>query len=259
MTTGAAKALDDIARRGRLLHQLFWCTIVNRYSNLLSPTGFSYLRSTKIISQDEYEALIQVDDNGLSAWPAAMLWWVSTISKAVKRGDIEADVATMTAVYGKSFDICSLLLLSPKDASNQQYPDRSLFSLLSHLLPYKIDQITSMRGEFASMGDMYDGRMPLAYIHFVNLLVDVLVFISPIALYSQYWMWSIIGVGIVTLFYKGIVNLSMMFLDPVDNDEVHHSNVSGQTVGFDVGVFIQESNTGSISWKGAAMVAPKYD
>ena len=57
---------------------------------------------------------------------------MSTISKAVKRGDIEADVATMTAVYGKSFDISSLLLLSPKEASNQQYdPDRSLFSLLS--------------------------------------------------------------------------------------------------------------------------------
>ncbi|KAL7534067.1 hypothetical protein ACHAXR_006951 [Thalassiosira sp. AJA248-18] len=103
---------------------------------------------------------------------------------------------------------------------------------------------------------MYDGRSPLAYVHFVNLLVDVLVFVSPIALYSSYWLWSIIGVGIVTMFYKGIFELSLMFLDPVDNDVVHQS-VGRQTVGFDVGVLIRESNTGSIAWKGSAMVCPK--
>mmetsp|Transcript_25003 Transcript_25003/g.42834 ORF Transcript_25003/g.42834 Transcript_25003/m.42834 type:complete len:476 (+) Transcript_25003:631-2058(+) len=215
----AAQSLDDIARRGRLMHQLFLCTIVKRYGCLLTPTGFAYLRSKRVIKQDEYEGLIQSHENGIAAWITAMCWWVTTISRSVKRGDIDADQATMTIIYEK---------------------------------------ITDMRLHFGKMGVLYAGRMPLAYIHFVNLLVDVLVFVSPVALYSQYWLWSILGVGIVTLFYRGIVKLSMMLLDPVDNDEVHQSSLSGQTVGFDVGVFIREANTASIGWKGAAMVAPKH-
>jgi len=97
--------------------------------------------------------------------------------------------------------------------------------------------------------------MPLPYIHFVNLLVDVLILFSPIALYSQYWLWSIIGVGIVTLFHRGIYKLSLYFLDPVDN-EVHQGV---ETVGFDIGVLIREANTRSIVWTGAATIAPKFD
>jgi len=63
----------------------------------------------------------------------------------------------------------------------------------------------------------------------------VVILVAPIALFPEFWFWSAIAVGIITLFYVGIFKLSMMFLDPVDNDDIHQS-ASSQTVGFDVGV-----------------------
>lgn len=101
MTEESAKALSDIARKSRLVHHIHWCSVVKRFGCLLTPEGFSYLYSKKIVSHDEYEALVQVSDNGISATAAAMTWYVSRISTAVKRGEIDADQATMTAAYNK--------------------------------------------------------------------------------------------------------------------------------------------------------------
>jgi hypothetical protein len=54
--------------------------------------------------------------------------------------------------------------------------------------------------------------------------------------------WSIPAVGIFTFFYYGIFELSMMFLDPVDNDKKHQKK-GIETAGFDVGVLIREVST----------------
>jgi hypothetical protein len=51
------------------------------------------------------------------------------------------------------------------------------------------DNITILRGTMAEIPDMYDGRMPLAYVHFVSILVNTLIFVSPIALFPSYYYW----------------------------------------------------------------------
>ncbi len=48
-----------------------------------------------------------------------------------------------------------------------------------------------------------------------------------------------------------------MFLDPVDNDKLHEKGTI-QTVGFDVGVLIRESDNGAIRYKGCAVALPQY-
>ena len=63
-------------------------------------------------------------------------WLLSRIVLAVERGDLGADNAAMICMY---------------------------------------DKITALRGTLATLSDMYDGRMPLAYVHFVNLLVEALI------------------------------------------------------------------------------------
>ena len=45
---------------------------------------------------------------------------------------------------------------------------------------------------------------------------------------------SVLAVGLQTLFFKGTLTLSFMFLDPVDNDEYHTRFV--ESAGFDIGV-----------------------
>ena len=59
----------------------------------------------------------------------------------------------------------------------------------------------------------------------------------------------------LTLFYGGIFTLSLMFLDPVDNDAQHQQYA--ESAGFDVGVLIREVNAGSVRYSKCAALLPK--
>ncbi|KAL3927211.1 MAG: hypothetical protein SGARI_005383, partial [Bacillariaceae sp.] len=109
-----------------------------------------------------------------------------------------------------------------------------------------IDKLLTLRGVQAGMGDSLDGRIPLAYAHFVQLLVDAFCFMAPFALYSELGVWSVPAVGLLTLFYSGLLDLSKILLDPLDNDAEFYANSS---VNMDIGVLIRESNAGSNRWK----------
>ena len=111
--------------------------------------------------------------------------------------------------------------------------------------------IKDLRGTFAGIGDQLDGRIPLAYAHFVQVLVDSFLLIAPFALYSELGIWSISAVGLLTLFYAGLLDLAKILLDPLDNDEFYDAPVN-----VDIGVLIRESNAGSTRWKYAAEILP---
>ena len=63
---------------------------------------------------------------------------------------------------------------------------------------------SSMRVAAREISDYLSGRMPLAYVQLVQLLVDSFVFSSPLALYSKLGIESVLAVGLITLFYTGI-------------------------------------------------------
>ena len=92
----------------------------------------------------------------------------------------------------------------------------------------------------------------LAYAHFVQILVDIFLFSAPFSLYAEIGVWSILSVGILTLFYSGLLDLAKIFLDPLDNDEF----AKHDSVNMDVGVLIREGNEGSIRWKSSASLLP---
>ena len=73
-----------------------------------------------------------------------MTWMVSRIELAVKRDGIHLSPGASTAIY---------------------------------------DSVRNLRMLMARLPDMYDGRMNIAYIHFVNMLVSTLVLVSAIILY----------------------------------------------------------------------------
>lgn len=92
--------------------------------------------------------------------------------------------------------------------------------------------------------------MPLAYVQFVQILVDTLVWLSPFSLYSGLGSLSIPFVGLLTLFFKGLLELSKSFLDPFGNEGYPGQNIR-------VDVLVSELNFGAASrWYLAADSLP---
>ena len=150
ITPEAERAIDDIASILRLLHITFWAAVVRKFNVLTSPEGLSYLLSRGFISAEEHRSLIDAGASCLRAHNVSMLWFTTRIHLAKKRGEIEADHAAMQNIY---------------------------------------DKITNLRMLMARIPNMYAGRMPLAYIHFVHFLITTLVLMSPIAMFPMYYYW----------------------------------------------------------------------
>jgi len=75
-------------------------------------------------------------------------------------------------------------------------------------------QLTTLRACMFDIDDFRAGRMPLAYVHLVQVMVDSLVFLAPFALYPELGSMAIPLVGLMTLFFRGLLALSKSFLDP---------------------------------------------
>ena len=58
-----------------------------------------------------------------------------------------------------------------------------------------LDQLCQLRGTYATIGDKLSCRMPLPYTHFVQVLVDTFIALSPFALYADLGVYSVIGCG----------------------------------------------------------------
>jgi len=113
-----------------------------------------------------------------------------------------------------------------------------------------IRRITDLRAEYFSIGDLCAGRMPLAYVQFVQILVDSLVWLAPLSLYSGLGSLSIPLCAVLTHFFKGLLELSKSFLDPFGNDGYPDQNIR-------VDVLVSELNFGAASrWVEAAARVP---
>jgi hypothetical protein len=75
--------------------------------------------------------------------------------------------------------------------------------------------------------------------------------LAPFALYVELGIWSIPAVGLLTLFYSGLLDLAKILLDPLDNDGYYNSRIN-----MDIGVLIRESNASSSQFKYSAEKLP---
>lgn len=101
-------------------------------------------------------------------------------------------------------------------------------------------RLTDIRAEYFSIGDFAAGRMPLAYVQLVQVLVDSLVWLSPFSLYAGLGSLSIPLCALLTLFFKGLLELSKSFLDPFGNEGFPGQNIR-------VDVLVSELNFGAAS------------
>lgn len=110
-----------------------------------------------------------------------------------------------------------------------------------------LEKACMLRSQYGTFGDVLDARIPLAYAHIVQVMVDTLLLCSPFALYSDMGCLCIFASAVLTVFFVGLLDLSKVMLDPLDNEDYLDHMIE-----MNVGVFIRESNGGSTRfWKGA--------
>ena len=98
-----------------------------------------------------------------------------------------------------------------------------------------------LRSVSCSIADDAVARMPLAYVHLVQVLVDVLIVLAPFALYAKLGPFTVPMSAVQTIFYRGFLALSKSFLDPFGNEDSLSEN-------FSVHCLICETNAGSVRW-----------
>lgn len=143
-TPESKQFLDTMATKLRVFHLLFWASNTKRFRILLTNKGMEQMVLRGYIPAEEKQRL---DQMGIA--PTQRLWAVF-------------ESAIMTAQDG---------LRQRQIISHQSEPlERTL-----------LEQFLRLRGTAASIPDLVDGRMPLAYAHFVQVLVDAFLVTAPIA------------------------------------------------------------------------------
>ena len=112
-----------------------------------------------------------------------------------------------------------------------------------------LEEGCKLRAVCASIVDDASARMPLSYVHLVQLLVDTLVVLAPFALYPKLGVLTVLLSSILVIFYRGFLQLSKSFLDPWGNDGSEAQNVN-------IDVLLAEVYKDTPLWAAAAQSAP---
>lgn len=206
-TPRASKALEEVAGCIRLFHALMWASYTRKFAILLTPKGLSRMLSRGVMTWKQYECL--VDGNNSDTVTTTTLQWIYI--------RLIAGIQDGAFPQSDTFEtVCTGALLALND---------------------------SMSG----IGDSLEAKIPLAYGQFVQILVDIFLILSPFALYSELGMWSIPAVGLLNVFYGGMLDLAKILLFPLENNE--DDFYRDTSVNMDIGVLIRESNVNSKRWK----------
>lgn len=185
--------LEEVAQCTRLFHVLFWASKTKRFSVLITDEGLKRMESRGLMSPKQLESLLRADVPSNQLFSGPLEWMMLRSNQAMDEGVLRSD------------DVRSALLA----------------------------EYISLRSAFTDVGNLLDGRMPLAYVQFVQILVDTFVLASPLALYPAMGEYSVFAVGLIALFYSGLNNLAKIFLDPLNNEAFCDNSIV-----FDIGVIV---------------------
>ncbi|CAB9503360.1 protein kinase type II-alpha regulatory subunit [Seminavis robusta] len=208
----AVQLMDDIGQYARLYHILMWAGVADRFAMLNTPEGLERLESRGLMTPEQLKVLQSLDLPKDQLHNAPLEWMLIRVNRAIAAGVVQDNNAIRTQF---------------------------------------ISQASRLRGSHGDMTDKLAGRMPLAYTHLVQILVDTFVLVAPFALYADLGVYSVFAVGLVTLSYTGFLNLAKIFLDPLNNEEFCDNSIF-----MDLAVLIRESNGSSTRWKNAGLKLP---
>jgi len=207
-TPESRSVLEDTARHIRLLHALFWVGIDDSLSLIRTDRGLRRLVERGLMSEREHYSLTTSGVPHTARHNVVIGWILARTVDARAREVLEFGAGT-----------------------------ESVF----------VNNILMLRAKCNSVPDEAVARMPLAYVHLVQLLVDSLVVVAPIALYPQVGSLCVPLSGLLVIFFRGLLNLSKALLDPFGNAFRRQSKFSyKQTILTDA--LISEVNAASTRW-----------
>lgn len=165
-------------RRLSALHVFFWAAIVRRapgsdhfgcsFNQVLSRRCLERLVPRGVITATERDALLGMRSNP-RAWNLALLSWIVVdVTHAQQSGVLSG---------GHGFEGAVL------------------------------EAATGLRRGMGEVRDEIIARMPMAYVHFVQVLVDVLCLMAPFALYPRCGSFTVLLSAIVCLFFGGLLEM----------------------------------------------------
>mmetsp|Transcript_308 Transcript_308/g.508 ORF Transcript_308/g.508 Transcript_308/m.508 type:complete len:669 (+) Transcript_308:81-2087(+) len=213
-TEPARQVLELMARYVRVFNLLTYASFTGSHRPLLTPQGMRRLVDRGIITEDERKVLSDVQVPVTQRHNVLLLWIMRLFHDARKAGHIEGS-----------------------DGFEQQF----------------LEKCHVIRAQYGSIGDELAGRMPLAYAHIVQVLVDVILWMYPFMAFSTGMtpFLGVLGTGLLTMFYQGLFDLAKQFLDPYDNE-----NYGKGDDPLCIDTLIAETNAGSVRWMNGLAAKP---
>merc|ERR1711957_260495 len=213
-TESSRQVLELIARYLRVFNLFTYASFAGSHRPVLTPQGMKRLVYRGIITEQERQVLSDMQLPATQRHNAVLTWIMRLFVDARKAGHIQGS-----------------------DGMEQQF----------------LEKIHVIRAQYGAIGDGLQGRMPLAYAHIVQVLVDVILWMCPFMAFSQGMtpFLGVLGTGILTMFYQGLFDLAKQFLDPYDNE----SYGKGEDP-LCIDTLISETNAGSIRWLNGLTAQP---
>ncbi|KAL7439296.1 hypothetical protein ACHAXM_009830 [Skeletonema potamos] len=205
-TPQSRQALELVSRYVRVFNLLTYASFTRSHRPILTPRGMRRLVERGILTAKEREILSDAEVPATQRHNAVLIWLIRLFLEGRQTGIFEG---------GEGFE--------------QQFMEKC------HVI----------RAQYGAIGDELQGRMPLAYAHIVQVLLDVVLWMYPFMALSTGMAWyiGILGSGLLTMFYQGLFDLAKQFLDPYDNE--NYGKGDDPLV---IDTLIAETNAGSVRW-----------
>lgn len=206
-TPAARQVLELMARYIRVFNLLTYASFTRSHRPILTPRGMRRLVDRGLLTPTERKILLDAEVPATQRHNNMLLWIVRVFIEARAAGHI---------IGGSGFE--------------QQF----------------MEKVHVIRAQYGAIGDELQGRMPLAYAHIVQVLVDAVLWMYPFMAFTSNNMSAWLGIfstGMLTIFYQGLFDLAKQFLDPYDNENFGQGDDP-----LCVDTLVAETNAGSVRW-----------
>ena len=205
-TPASRQLLELIARYIRLFNLLTYASFTRSHRPILTPRGMRRMVERGILTAQERQVLVDAEVPATQRHNAVIMWIMRLYIEGRAAGHLQGG-----------------------SGHEQQF----------------LEKCHVIRAQYGAIGDELQGRMPLAYVHIVQVLVDVILWLYPLMAFSNNMspMLGILGTGLLTMTYQGLFDLAKQFLDPYDNE-----NYGKGEDPLCVDTLVAETNSGSVRW-----------
>ena len=179
-TPASRQILELMSRYVRLFNLLTYASFTRSHRPILTPRGMRRLVERGLMTAEEREILVDASIPATQRHCAILMWMIRLFIEGRASGHI---------LGGAGFEQETL------------------------------EKFHVIRSQFGAIGDELQGRMPLAYAHIVQVLVDLILWMYPLMAFSTGMspILGVLGTGLLTISYQGLFDLAKQFLDPYDN------------------------------------------